>query len=143
MASVAVEDIYRPWLADKNRDETHFLKVSRIMVVTFALLLCGMAMVSFYWQQYTELPLLSFALGVMAFAYASLLGVYGAAIFTDRGTEKTVLFALIGGFVTVLIMQPYIIGTFIDIKIDFAIMMVVGTMVSFGIMMMEKSGTNG
>ena len=138
MASVAVEDIYRPWLAKEGRDEAHFLKVSRIMVITFAVLLCGMAMISFYWQQFTELPLLSFALGVMAFAYASLLGVYGAAIFTDRGTEKTVLFALIGGFLTVLILQPYVIGSMIEVKVDFAIQMVVGTLVSFGIMMIQK-----
>ncbi len=138
MASVAVEDIYRPWLAKEGRDEAHFLKVSRIMVITFAVLLCGMAMISFYWQQFTELPLLSFALGVMAFAYASLLGVYGAAIFTDRGTEKTVLFALIGGFLTVLILQPYVIGAMIELKVDFSIQMVVGTLVSFGIMMIQK-----
>ncbi len=134
MASVAIEDIYRPWLASPERDEAHFLKASRTMVVVFAVLLCGMAMVSFYWQQYTELPLLSFALGVMAFAYASLLGVYAAAIFTDRGSERTVLFALIGGFLTVLLLQPYIF----PIKVDFAVMMVLGTLVSFGIMMMEK-----
>jgi len=138
MASVAVEDIYRPWLAKEGRDEAHFLKVSRMMVITFAILLCGMAMVSFYWQQFTELPLLSFALGVMAFAYASLLGVYGATIFTDRGTEKTVLFALIGGFLTVLILQPYVIGAIVEIKVDFAIQMILGTLVSFAIMMTQK-----
>ncbi len=138
MASVAVEDIYRPWLAKEGRDEAHFLKVSRMMVITFAILLCGMAMISFYWQQFTELPLLSFALGVMAFAYASLLGVYGAAIFTNRGTERTVIFALIGGFLTVLILQPYVIGAVIEVKVDFAIQMVLGTLVSFGIMMMER-----
>ncbi len=134
MASVAVEDIYRPWLASVERDEAHFLKASRLMVVVFAVLLSGMAMVSFYWQQYTELPLLNFALGVMAFAYASLLGVYAAAIFTDRGSERTVLFALIGGFLTVLLLQPYIF----PIKVDFSVMMVLGTLVSFAIMMIEK-----
>ncbi len=138
MSSVAVEDIYRPWLADKDRDEAHFLKAGRFMVVTFAILLCGMAMLSFYWQQFTELPLLNFALGVMAFAYASLLGVYGAAIFTNRGNEKTVLFALIGGFLTVLILQPYILVHIIDIKVDFAVMMIVGTLVSFFIMLLGK-----
>ena len=138
MSSVAVEDIYRPWLASKDKDEAHFLKAGRFMVVTFAILLCGMAMLSFYWQQFTELPLLNFALGVMAFAYASLLGVYGAAIFTNRGNEKTVLFALIGGFLTVLILQPYILGQIIDLKVDFAVMMIVGTLVSFFIMMMGK-----
>ncbi|MBU1667936.1 sodium:solute symporter [bacterium] len=138
MASVAVEDIYRPWLAKEGRDEAHFLKASRVMVLTFALLLCGMAMISFYWQQYTELPLLNFALGVMAFAYAALLGVYGAAIFTNRGNEQTVLWALIGGFLTVLVLQPYVIGNFIDVKVDFAVMMIVGTFVSFTIMMFGR-----
>lgn len=79
MSSVAVEDIYRDWLV-KGRSEQHYLKVSRIMVIVFALLLSAMGMLSFYWQQYTQLPLLNFALGVMAFAYASLLGVYFSAI---------------------------------------------------------------
>ena len=138
MASVAVEDIYRPWLAREGEDEAHFLKVGRMMVITFAILLCAMAMLSFYWQQFSNLPLLSFALGVMAFAYASLLGVYGAAIFTNRGTERTVLFALIGGFLTVLILQPYVIGAVFEVKVDLAIQMLLGTLVSFGIMMLEK-----
>jgi SSS family transporter len=136
MSSVAVEDIYRPWLASKNRDEAHFLKAGRVMVLVFAFLLSLMGMLSFYWQQYSELPLLNFALGVMAFAYASLLGVYGAAIFTNRGNEKTVLWALIGGFLTVLLLQPYILGSLIDVKVDFSIMMIFGTLVSFLIMMM-------
>ena len=140
MASVAVEDIYRPWLAKKNRDERHFLKASRVMVIVFAILLSLMAMVSFYWQQYTALPLLNFALSVMAFAYASLLGVYGAGIFTKRGTEKTVLYALMGGFLTVLILQPYIISSIINIKVDFSIQMVLGTLVSFLIMMTQSKG---
>jgi len=139
MSSVAVEDIYRPWLAKKGQSEEHFLKVSRVMVLVFALLLSIMGMVSFYWQQYTELPLLNFALGVMAFAYASLLGVYAAAIFTNRGDESTVLWALIGGFLTVLFLQPYIIGSIIDFKVDFSIMMIVGTLVSFLIMMLGEA----
>ena len=133
MASVAIEDIYRPWFG-KNRDERHFLKASRVAVILFAILLSIMAMVSYYWQQYTSLPLLNFALSVMAFAYASLLGVYGAGIFTDRGDTKSVLFGLIGGFLTVLILQPYIIG----LKIDFSIQIIVGTIVSFLITISKK-----
>jgi len=134
MASVAVEDIYKPWFASNIKDEKYFLKVSRIMVVVFAVLLSIMAMISYYWQQYTNLPLLNFALGIMAFAYASLLGVYGAGIFTNRGNEKTVLFALIGGFLTVLILQPYIFPT----KVDFSIQIILGTAVSFMIMMLDN-----
>ncbi len=136
MSSVAIEDIYRPWISKNQKSELYYLKASRVMVLVFALLLSIMAMVSFYWQQYTNLPLLSFALGVMAFAYASLLGVYGAAIFTNRGNEKTVLWALIGGFMTVLALQPYLLGRFI--KIDFSLMMILGTLVSFFIMMLGE-----
>jgi Na+/proline symporter len=108
------------------------------MVILFAILLSIMAIISYYWQQYTSLPLLNFALGVMAFAYASLLGVYGAGLFTNRGNERSVLFALIGGFMTVFILQPYIF----PIKVGFSLQIIIGTIVSFSIMMIfgrEKS----
>jgi len=94
-----------------------------------------MAMVSYYWQRYTELPLLSFALGVMAFAYTGLLGVYGAAIFTKRGTATTVPLSLIGGFVTVFLLQPYVLGAVFDFKLGFAWQILAGTIVAFAIMM--------
>jgi SSS family transporter len=32
MSSVAIEDIYRPWLTKNSKDETHYLKASRFMV---------------------------------------------------------------------------------------------------------------
>lgn len=140
MASVAVEDIYRPWLARKDHEERHYLKVGRAMVLIFALLLSMMAMISYYWQQYTQLHLLEFALGVMSFAYAPLLGVYGAAIFTDRGNQMTVIWALIGGFLTVLMLQPYILELlFQKVEINFAVQIIIGTVVSFMMMMTGKA----
>ena len=138
MSSVAIEDIYRPLVARKEKSEAHFLKAGRVMVVVFAVLLSFMALLSYYWQQYTQLDLLSFALGVMAFAYAPLLGVYAAAIFTNRGTQESVLYALIGGFLTVLISQPYVIGKLFDYKVDFSVMMIAGTLVAFLMMLMAK-----
>jgi Na+/proline symporter len=132
MASVAIEDIYKPWkLSFTQADEKHFIQASRFAVVLFAILLSLMAMLSYYWQHYTNLPLLSFALGVMAFAYSGLLGVYTVAIFTNRGSQKGVRFALIGGFVSVLLMQPYILG----VNIGFAWQLVIGSLVSFIIML--------
>lgn len=135
MSSVAVEDLYRPWkTARKKTDELHFVKAGRMSVLLFAVLLSLMAMASYYWQRYTQLPLLSFALGVMSFAYTGLLGVYGAAIFTKRGNAVTVPMALMGGFSSVLLLQPYISG----ITIGFAWQMLLGTFVAFGIMMAGK-----
>ncbi len=131
MASVGVEDLYRPWKMKRGAvDEKHFIKASRAAVLLFAFALSVMAVVSYFWQRYSDLSLISFALGVMAFAYTGLLGVYFAAIFTSRGNKTTVLWALIGGFVTVLALQPYTFG----FTIGFSWQMVIGTVVSFLIM---------
>lgn len=140
MSSVAIEDLYKPWKQKRsNMGEMHFVKASRVSVLLFAAALCIMAMVSYYWQRYTELPLLNFALGVMAFAYTGLLGVYGAAIFTKRGNTITVPIALVGGFVTVLLLQPYVLGAVFDFDLGFAWQILAGTVVAFGVMMMGKS----
>jgi len=136
MASVAIEDIYKPWKLQRGAvDEAHFLKASRAAVLFFALTLSAMAMISYFWQKYSDLSLISFALGVMAFAYTGLLGVYFSAIFTKRGSAKLVPFALVGGFLTVLALQPYIFG----IRIGFSWQMVLGTLVAFGIMQVGKN----
>ncbi len=73
-----------------------------------ALGLGSMAILSYYWQRYTDMPLLAFALSVMVFSYSGLLGVYFNALFTKRGNSTSVLVALIAGFVTTLLFQPYI-----------------------------------
>ncbi len=135
MASVAVEDIYRPWKAKRESlPEAHYVKAGRAAVVLFAVILSMMAMASYYWQRYTDLPLVSFALGVMSFAYAGLLGVYFSAIFTKRGSERTVPWALLGGFVTVLFFQPYILGHLWNITLSPAWQLVAGTAASFAVM---------
>jgi len=135
MASVAIEDIYKPWKLQRSHvDELHFVKASRNAVLFFALVLSLMAMLSYFWQRYSELPLISFVLGVMAFAYTGLLGVYFSAIFTSRGSSKTVPLALLGGFLSVLALQPYIFG----ITIGFSWQIVIGTIVAFTIMQIDK-----
>jgi len=135
MASVAIEDLYKPYKLTKvDVEEKHFVKAGRIAVLFFALVLSLMAMLSFYWQQYTELSLISFALGVMAFAYTGLLGVYFSAIFTSRGNSTLVPLALIAGFVSVLALQPYTFG----ISIGFSWQIVIGTIVAFVVMQLGE-----
>jgi len=146
MSSVAIEDLYRPWReaqreqSDKSQlTESHYLKAGKFAVLLFAILLSIMAMISYYWQHATDTHLLNFALGVMAFSYAGLLGVYGAAIFTNRGSQQSVLWALIGGFMTVLFLQPYILAYLgIAWKIGFSWQLLVGSIVSFGIMLLGR-----
>jgi len=118
MSSVIVQDIYRPYLESKEtrnskgknvvRADSHYVTVGKVVMVIVAIALASMSVLSFYWQQYSDMPLLTFALSVMLFSYSGLLGVYFTALFTDRGSEKSVLAALIVGFVATLLMQPYI-----------------------------------
>ena len=140
MASVAVEDLYKPWKLQREKvDEEHFIHASKKAVLFFALALSLMAMLSYFWQRYAELSLIGFALGVMAFAYTGLLGVYFSAIFTSRGNTTTVPLALVGGFLTVLALQPYSFG----ITLGFAWQIVIGTLIAFSIMQTaSKDGHN-
>ena len=130
MADAGVDEIDALYASNMLSDELHFVKASRNAVLFFAVVLSAMAMISYFWQRYSDLSLISFALGVMAFAYTGLLGVYFSAIFTSRGSSATVPFALVGGFLTVLVLQPYMFG----ITIGFSWQMVIGTIVAFVIM---------
>ncbi len=136
MSSVAIEDIYRPYKNQSSAsiDEIHFVKVAKIMVLVFAVALALMAIVSFIVHTNSSIPLISFALGVMAYAYSGLLGVFGSALFTKRGNAKMIPYALLIGFVSVLCMQGYTFGA----NIGFAWQLVIGTALSFGVMQLGK-----
>ena len=134
MSSVMVEDFYRPWLIKSERTEhdLHFVKAGRVGMFIAACGLGGMAILSYFWQQYSDMPLLSFALSVMVFAYSGLLGVFFNALFTSRGNSTSALLALIIGFLTTLFFQPYIqdmLGTKIDLA--FPYQLCVGALFAF------------
>ena len=65
MSSVLVQDFYRPWVA--RRGPTCPRRITSapaaIGMVLLALALLAMSVLCFYWQRYTEAPLLDFALG--------------------------------------------------------------------------------
>jgi Na+/proline symporter len=110
MASVAIQDFYRPWVERRREvSEEHFVAAGRIAMVLLALALLGMSVLCFYWQRYTETPLLAFALGVMTFAYSGLLGVYFTVLFTRRGSTRSVIWALATGFVAIGLQQAYVV----------------------------------
>ncbi|MFY8273055.1 sodium:solute symporter [Pseudoalteromonas sp. SSDWG2] len=110
MASVVVQDIYKPWHEKhaKETDDHHYVVVGRWAMSGVSCALGAMAILCYFWQQYSQMPLLKFALSVMVFSYSGLLGVYLTTLFLGRGSESSVLAALIIGFVATLIMQPYV-----------------------------------
>jgi Na+/proline symporter len=110
MASVLVEDFYRPWVQRRGeKPEVHFVRAGQAAMVVLALALLAMSVLCFYWQRYTDTPLLAFALGVMTFAYSGLLGVYFTALFTRRGSSASVIWALATGFVVIGLQQSYVV----------------------------------
>ena len=131
MSSVYVNDIYKNSIKS-NIDESKLLSISRKSVLIFAFLLLLMSLIAYYYQKFTDISLVSLALGVMSFAYSGLLGVYAAAILTKRGDEKSVLSALIFGFLSVAIMK-----TFFDL--NFAYTLFIASLISFLITTIKKA----
>ena len=136
MSSVIVQDFYRPWkLASKNADESHFVLAGRLSMAIVGMGLFLMSVLCLYWQRYTDMPLLEFALSVMVFAYSGLMGVFFCAVFTRRGSSRSVAAALIAGFVVTTLQQPYIVDQlglpdFLK-RIAFTWQLCLGTLCSF------------
>ncbi len=144
MSSVLVEDFYRPWRIRRgeHREEKHFVTAGRLGMGLMGFAMFVVAVLSYYWQRYAEVPILELVLGVMAFAYAGLLGVYFAAVFTRRGTDRSVVLALGGGFVTILVLQKYV-ATSLGLpealaRLAFPWQLCIGTLVAFLICVVEK-----
>ena len=107
MSAVAVQDFYRPWRERRGPvPERHYVQAGRVGMAAIGVAMFGTAVLSYFWQHHTNMGLLEFALQVMVFSYAGLLGVYFTAIFTDRGSTGSVIASLIGGFAVVLLLQP-------------------------------------
>lgn len=111
MSSVLISDFYRPWKEAMTADASpeHYVFAGRLGMFLVAMLLAAMAVVCFYWQRYMDMALLEFALAVMAFSYAGLIGVFFTAVFTNRGSTLSIVAALITGFATILLQQSYVV----------------------------------
>ena len=131
MASSALADLYEPW---KRRFTSRGSKVdrfssrsmqstpstnsslgpSRLAVLLTGALLVSFAILAVYLQSLGNEALIDFALGVMAFANAPLLGVFSAAIFTRRGNARSVIASLLVGCALVLLLQPYTLARWLE-----------------------------
>jgi Na+/proline symporter len=93
-----------------------------------------MAVLCYYWQRYSDMPLLAFALSVMVFSYSGLLGVFFTALFSRRGNRYTVTAALLAGFIVTLLLQPYVqtsLGFAVTVDLGFTWQLCLGTLVAF------------
>ncbi len=137
MSSVIVQDIYRPRQEKKGviHSEHHYVKAGQIGMLVVGIALSAMASLCYFWQQHTDMPLLQFALSVMVFSYSGLLGVYFTALFSKRGSQGSVLLALMTGFIITLLFQPYVMSLYLPeayhVSLGFTWQLCIGTFVSF------------
>jgi SSS family transporter len=111
MASTAVADLRNPRRrSDDGTGSRHQLSASRWMVVGMGALLTVFAVGAAIAQRAGGQTLIDFALGVMSFAYAGLLGVFLTALLTRRGNTASVIVALIVGALIVALLQPWALG---------------------------------
>jgi SSS family solute:Na+ symporter len=82
--------------------------VGRWCMGIVAIALGSVALLCYYWQQYTNTPLLAFALSVMVFSYSGLLGIYFTALFQSAAVQARLLPALLVGFSVPMLMRPYV-----------------------------------
>lgn len=102
MSSVLVKDLWPGQIISE-------VKAGRAGMLAVGLLLFAMSALCYYWQRYSDMPLLDFALSVMVFSYSGLLGVYFTVLFTKRGSDASVIAALITGFIVTLAQQPWLV----------------------------------
>lgn len=132
MASTAVCDFYRPMRP--GRDEAHYVRVSRIAVLLWGVVLAAFACFCVWWQRWRGEGLLEFAIGVMTYAYAGLLAVFLCAIFTKRGNARTAGLAVIAGALCVVVMDWAPRLPVLDApKFSIGWRMLVGTLVAFAV----------
>ena len=111
LASSAVADIYLPLRRRRGFDDRpqRNSEAPKIAVALMGVAMVLFAVVCIQLYGGHGRTLIDFALGVMAFAYTGMLGVFLAALLTRRGNSASVIGALVAGVVTVAILQPGVI----------------------------------
>ncbi|MEM9414762.1 MAG: sodium:solute symporter [Planctomycetota bacterium] len=143
MASSAVADVFRARqeaAGDAGGGASSSIR-GRFAVAAMGAVLIIFAIGAAVAQQGGGQSLIDFALGVMSFAYAGLVGVFLTARLTNRGSTPSVIAALVAGAVVVLLQQSYILGPISEavrgegnaVAIGWPWWMVSGTAVSFAV----------
>ena len=109
MSSAFINDFYRK--LRPSASEQDLVAVGRFAVVGWGVVLAAFAGACI-WLDATQRELdaqstlLTFALTVMTYAYAGLIGVFLTALLTKRGNTASAVAALIVGFIAIAVMQP-------------------------------------
>lgn len=147
MTSSFVSDIWQPIkdrLGRKEMTAKQQVKESRYMVIGMGAVLTAFAVVAALMQEAGGQNLVDFALGIMSFSYAGMLGVFLCAVLTKRGNVASVIAALVVGALVVLALQPNILADWSSFLFGKAVVIswpwwsVIGGIISFGVCCLGK-----
>ncbi|HEY2585053.1 MAG TPA: hypothetical protein VGI81_04725 [Tepidisphaeraceae bacterium] len=147
LASSIVADLYVPMRRRMGHDmgDVTSGEASKLTVALVGLVLCLFAILCAMVYNPKSQTLLDFALGVLTFAFAGMLGVFLTALLTNRGSSGSVIAALIAGVLTVVLLQDGILGWWSGLlfgahwKLAWPWWMPIGTAVSFGVCQLGKT----
>ena len=140
MGSTFVNDFYKH--VRPGRTESHYVLIGRVAVIGWGVVLGLFACFCVFWHGRTAdepgQELINFALAVMTFAYSGLVAVFLTAMFTRRGSNRSVIAALLAGFLVTLIQQPQIWSritpdTWPEMRLAFPWQMLIATTAAFAI----------
>lgn len=140
MASTASSDILAPirrWLGSATQTApTDKNWLQRLLVVVMGATLTGAAIVMVELYDPDADMLIPFALGVMTFAYAGLMGVFLCVLLIGRGSTASVIAALIVGM-AVIAASRYL-PVFAGLPIAWPYWMVIATTCSFAVCLLGR-----
>jgi solute:Na+ symporter, SSS family len=112
LASSIVADVYQPLRSRLRGTPAAPEKsgASKLTVAAVGIALIGFAVLCALVYDPRTKTLLDFALGVMSFALAGMLGIFLAALLTRRGNSASVIAALIAGALAVALAQDAVMG---------------------------------
>jgi SSS family transporter len=88
LTTVFVNDLYKPLVA-RDASQEHYMKVSRVCVVVFAV---ALALIAFFFSFFDKMLWLAFKIGGVT--YGSLLGVFLLGMMTKKKGDKGVAVAM-------------------------------------------------
>jgi SSS family transporter len=104
MASTFINDTYKRFAP--NASDRHQVLVGRAAVIASGIALALTAIACVYWQRHSNQSLISFAMAIMSFAYAGLLGVFLVALFSRAGTTLSSILGLLTGLLVTAAFDP-------------------------------------
>lgn len=136
LSSSAVVDFYRPYFR-RNASDSHYLWVSRVMVLVF-----GAIMVTMAWAFSGSNDVLRLAFRVASLVFGPLLGVFLLGTLTTRGNDPANVAGMLAAGVLLVTLDSYQRATG-TVYLAWPWYIVVGTAVTFAAGLLGPSGSGG